>query len=251
MKIGVSGNTKQTYKGLHLLVSLGYEISFIFGLPDEQLEGKVNSVNLTEFANQYNIPLYKSNNWEDVLDYEVDMVISLGDSRYVPPFIIEKFKVVGNHGAILPNVQGGASLVWGRMLNNGKWGVSLMELDKKIDNGTILKTATFNYDLDSDMNSFCDKCDDLTIELLKDLLENGPDTTEYKSSKIDIKVSKGIDTKVGVELLQFCLDNNLNVYMPPRAKEHGEVKNEWGVEFIERFKKANDLPYPKYFENEK
>jgi hypothetical protein len=62
MKIGVSGNTKQTYKGLHLLVSLGYEISFIFGLPDEQLEGKVNSVNLTEFANQYNIPLYKSTN---------------------------------------------------------------------------------------------------------------------------------------------------------------------------------------------
>jgi hypothetical protein len=84
------------------------------------------------------------------------MVISLGDSRYVPPFIIEKFKVIGNHGAILPSVQGGASLVWGRMLNNGVWGVSLMELDKKIDNGTILKTSSFNYELDSDMNSFCD-----------------------------------------------------------------------------------------------
>jgi len=64
MKVGVSGNTKQTYKGLQLLVSLGYEIVFIFGLPDEQLDGKVNSVNLTEFANQHNIPLYKTNNWE-------------------------------------------------------------------------------------------------------------------------------------------------------------------------------------------
>jgi hypothetical protein len=100
MKVGVSGNTQQTYKGLKLLVSLGYDIAFIFGLPDEQLESKVNSVNLTEFANHYNIPLYKTNNWEDVLSYEVDMVISLGDSRYVPPFIIEKFKVIGNHGAI-------------------------------------------------------------------------------------------------------------------------------------------------------
>jgi hypothetical protein len=39
--------------------------------------------------------------------------------------------------------------------------------------------------------------------------------------------------------------------MPPRAKEHGEVKKEWGAEFIEKFKKANNSPYPKYFENDK
>ena len=175
MKVGVSGNTKQTLKGLHLLISLGYEVVFIFGLPDEQLSGKVNSVDLTDFANEHNIHLIKTNNWEDALVYDVDKIISLGDSRYVPPFIIEKYKVIGNHGAILPNIQGGASLVWGRMLNNGVWGVSLMELDKKIDNGTILKTASFNYDVDCDMNTFCDKCDDLTIELLKDLLLNGPD----------------------------------------------------------------------------
>jgi hypothetical protein len=54
MKVGVSGNTQQTYKGLQLLVSLGYDIVFIFGLSDEQLDGKVNSVNLTEFANTHN-----------------------------------------------------------------------------------------------------------------------------------------------------------------------------------------------------
>jgi methionyl-tRNA formyltransferase len=246
MKIGVSGNTKQTLKGLHLLISLGYEVVFIFGLPDEQLSGKVNSVDLTDFANEHNIHLIKTNNWEDALVYDVDKIISLGDSRYVPPFIIEKYKVIGNHGAILPNIQGGASLVWGRMLNNGVWGVSLMELDKKIDNGTILKTASFNYDVNCDMNTFCDKCDDLTIELLKDLLLNGPDSNEYKSSKIDVKVSKGIDTKVGVELLKFCMDNNLNVYMPPRTKEDGVIFEKWGSEFIENFKKANDNPYPKY-----
>ena len=137
MKVGVSGNTKQTLKGLHLLISLGYEVVFIFGLPDEQLSGKVNSVDLTDFANEHNIHLIKTNNWEDALVYDVDKIISLGDSRYVPPFIIEKYKVIGNHGAILPNIQGGASLVWGRMLNNGVLGVSLMELDKKIDNGRM------------------------------------------------------------------------------------------------------------------
>lgn len=250
MKVGISGNTKQTLKGLEVILSLGYEVPFIFGLPDEDLLNKVNSVNLTQFAKLKNINLIKTNNWEDVMNYDVDMIISLGDSRYVPPFIIEKFKVIGNHGAVLPNVQGGASLVWARMLNNGVWGVSLMELDKKIDNGTILKTASFNYEFDMDMNSFCEKCDDLTIELLKDLLINGPDKKQYPSSKIDIRVNKHIDSKLGVQLLDFALKNNLNIYMPPRTKEDGIVKENWDEAFISNFKIANDNPYPKYFCNE-
>lgn len=250
MKVGVSGNTKQTLKGLEVILSLGHEVPFIFGLPDEDLVNKVNSVNLTKFAESKNINLIKTNNWQDVLDYNVDMIVSLGDSRYVPPFIIEKFKVIGNHGAVLPNVQGGASLVWARMLNNGVWGVSLMELDKKIDNGTILKTACFNYDFDMDMYSFCEKCDDLTIQLLKELLQNGPDKKEYRTSKIDIRVGKHIDSKLGVELLQFALKHNLNIYMPPRTKDDGLIKEEWGTEFIYNFKLANDNPYPKHFCNE-
>lgn len=250
MKLGIFGNTKQTLKGLQLVLSLGHEVSFIFGLPDEQLENKVNGIDLTNFANENDIPLIKTNNWEDIINYDVELVISLGDSRYIPPIIIDKFKVIGNHGAVLPNVQGGASLVWGRMLNNGVWGVSIMDIDKKIDGGKILKTATFDYDVDIDMNSFCDKCDDLTIELLKDYLINGADEKEYPTSKTHIKVTKEIDSKIGVQILEFALKNNLNIYMPPRTKEDGIVKGEWGDEFISIFKKANDFPYPKWFYNE-
>ena len=247
MKIGVLGNTKLTLKGLTLLKSLGHQIQYVFGIPNEQLSSKVNSVSLDEFCNNSSIKLYKSSDWNDIIDIDVDMIISLGDSRYVPPMIVEKFTVIGNHGAVLPSIQGGASLVWGRMLDNGVWGVSIMELDKKIDNGTILKTRTFNYESNIDMNSFCDKCDDLTVVLLGEFLQSATDVISYKSSKIDIKVSKHIDSKVGVELLQFCLDNNLNVYMPPRTSEDGEVKEMWGDDFIERFKKSNNSPYPKYF----
>tara|TARA_B110000211_G_scaffold163203_1_gene184327 strand:+ start:1243 stop:1986 length:744 start_codon:yes stop_codon:yes gene_type:complete len=247
MKIGVLGNTKLTLKGLTLLKSLGHQIQYVFGIPNEQLSSKVNSVSLDEFCNNSSIKLYKSSDWNDIIDIDVDMIISLGDSRYVPPMIVEKFTVIGNHGAVLPSIQGGASLVWGRMLDNGVWGVSIMELDKKIDNGTILKTRTFNYESNIDMNSFCDKCDDLTVVLLGEFLQSATDVISYKSSKIDIKVSKHIDSKVGVELLQFCLDNNLNVYMPPRTSEDGEVKEAWGDDFIERFKKGNNSPYPKYF----
>ena len=246
MKVGVIGNTKLTKKGIELLSKLGYNIEYIFGLSDDQREGKVNSVDLTPLSHRLDIPLFKGTDWDSIIDIDVDLIISLGDSRYVPPMVVEKFDVIGNHGAVLPFVQGGASLVWGRMLNNGQWGVSIMVLDKKIDNGTILKTGTFNYTSDISMDNFCEKCDDLTIDLLEDYLLNGADDYSNVLSSINLRVSKHIDSKVGTELLKFCMDNGLNVYMPPRTQSDGLVKDEWDSEFIENFKKANDTPYPKY-----
>ena len=63
MKVGVSGNTQQTYKGLQLLVSLGYDIAFIFGLPDEQLESKVNSIKINpEIYSAYEMFRFKNFN---------------------------------------------------------------------------------------------------------------------------------------------------------------------------------------------
>jgi methionyl-tRNA formyltransferase len=247
MKIGVIGNTKLTFEGLQLLVSLNHQIPFVFGLSDVDLKSKVNSMPLDDFCKDNNIMLYKSEKWDIIMDQDVDLIISLGDSRFVPPQVIDKFKVIGNHGAVLPLIQGGASLVWGRMLNSGEWGVSLMELDKKIDNGTILKTKSFTYEPNTPMEVFCDKCDKETINILKDYLINGSDNKEYKSSRVDIKVSKYIDSKTCIGLLQFALENNLNIYLPPRTPEDGKIKKEWENEFIENFKIANDKPYLKCY----
>ena len=255
MRIGIIGNTKLTYKGLKMLISLGHEIVYVFGLPEENLKSKVNSCGfeLTNFCVAYfnyecqsSIKLYRSLDWDDVIDEDVDLIISLGDSRFVPEKIINKFKVIGNHGAILPHVQGGASLVWGRMLNNGEWGVSIMELDKKIDNGIILRTKSFTYDYDITMLDFTEKCDNITIEILKDFMINIEEIKTYKSSNLDFRVNKHIDSKDGVKLLEFALQNELNIYLPTRTPEDGKIKENWGNKFINSFKKANNKPYPKY-----
>jgi methionyl-tRNA formyltransferase len=253
MRIGVIGNTKLTLKGIEMLISLGHEIIYVFGLPQENLKNKVNGVDLSNFCYSYfnyecqsSIKLYRSLDWDIIIDEEVDLIISLGDSRFVPEKIITKFKVIGNHGAILPSVQGGASLVWGRMLNNGEWGVSIMELDKKIDNGTILRTQSFTYDSHITMVDFTEKCDNITVEILKDFMTNMKEIKTYKSSNLNFRVTKHIDSKNGVKLLEFALQNDLNIYLPTRTPEDGKIKKEWGDKFINSFKKANNKPYPKY-----
>ena len=42
------------------------------------------------------------------------------------------------------------------------------------------------------------------------------------------------------------LDNNLNIYMPPRTPDDSVIKSHWPKKFIDVFKIAQNKPYPKW-----
>jgi len=245
MSIGITGNTSLTKKVIEFLLSKGENIKYVFGLRDEDIKNKVNSADLKTLCNEKNINYIQSNDWDLVLNEKVDIVYEMGDSRFLPPRFVNKNYVIGNHGAMLPYVQGGASLVWGRMVNNGKWGVSLMRLNEKIDGGDILSVKDVNYCPEStSMKDFVELCDETTLSCIKENYNN--------FSTIDdnvpplIKVSKKEDSYEVVKILKFCLSNKISVYLPPRCPEESLLKSQWSSEFSEVFKIANDYPYPKY-----
>jgi len=226
------------------------KISYVFGLKDENLPSKVNSISLDEFCNDNKITLDKSENWDNCYNFckknNIDLIVTLGDSRIIPKKVINSFEVIGNHGAILPYVQGGASLVWGRILNSGVWGVSMMRIGERVDGGDILKTEIFTYDSNTTEEEFTTKADSLTVELLMEVL-NG-DYEAKENTKWDIRISKHTDSYKTIEILRYCLANDLCVYLPPRTPIDGIVKEHWPDKFIKAFKIANDSPYPKWSE---
>ena len=171
-KVGIIGNTTLTFKTINLLVSQECEISYVFGLPEESLKNKVNSYDLKKYCLQNSIEYYNNNDWSAITHKDVDIVYEMGDSRV----------------AILPNVQGAASLVWGRMLNNGKWGVSLMRLREELDAGSILCIKDVYYNPDADnMERFVEMCDDATIECVREhfLKKN----VEKENKKWEVRVA--------------------------------------------------------------
>lgn len=246
MKITVIGNTKQTKIGLERLVKEGYDVTYVFGLPETKASNKVSFVPLDDFCLDHNIVLDTSDNWDNLLDIDSDLVICLGDSRIVPERVLEKHKVIGNHGAVLPYVQGGASYVWGRMLNTGTWGISIMELDKVVDAGKILVTKEFQYHPECSMEEFCDNADRLTIDALFEYLSGDHEPRE--NSKWNVKISRHTDSKFVVDILRETLENGKNIYLPPRRPIDSEINHEWGEEFVDAFKKANNSPYPRWTE---
>jgi len=174
------------------------------------------------------------------------MLIEFGDSRIIPQDVLQRCYVIGNHGAELPYVQGGASLVWGRLLNTGVWGVSLFRPTADIDGGDILGTKMFNYDKNMTMREFVDMADDATVDLFRDwACGNLP---VRPGEKWQVRVSKVCDTFSAISVLQKCREIDLNVYMPPRNPVESRIKREWPRDFQEVFKYANDKPYPRWFE---
>jgi len=248
-KVAFTGNTKLTKKCME--ATLPYSnIVALFGLSAEELSDKTNSLDLTEFCEEHDIKLFSDKDWTEFRIYcqqnEVDSVITIGDSRIIPPTIIDSFDVIGNHGAVLPYVPGGASLVWGRLLNTGEWGVSIMKIVEKVDAGDILKTKTFQYGEGFTEAEFVETCDDLTVECLVDVLRG--DYTISSNRKYDVRVSKHTDSEKAVSVLRHCLENGLCVYMPPRTPDDSVVNPNWSDDFIEVFKIAQNTPYPKWKE---
>ena len=252
-KVAVVGNTKLTLKGLCALKKLpNVEVKVILGLDTKSINKKVNSVSFANFLSSYPYvkapKIIRSNKWDifekTCIEEQINLIILLGDSRIVPETIINSFTVIGNHGAILPDVQGGASLVWGRMLNSGEWGVSIMEIDKKIDSGKILKVKKFKYSEDCSELEFTEKCDDLTVDALVDVLNSNYVISD--NSKWHLKIAKHTDSQDVINILRYCIDNKLNVYLPPRTPKDGFIKSVWSDEFKKIFKIANNKPYPKW-----
>jgi len=251
IKLAFTGSTKLTLEAMKQIMRLdGFDTIGLFGLSDDRLPGKVNSVRMDDFCADNGIVLNKTENWDSFysfcLENDVDIIITLGDSRIVPKNIVNNFEVIGTHGAILPDVQGGASLVWGRMLNNGVWGVSIMRIGEKVDSGEILKKKTFNYTDTTTEKEFVNMSDGIAIELLLDVLQGNPEPQQNK--RWDIRVAKHTDSHKVKEILEYCLANNLSVYLPPRTPEDGLIKTHWPEEFKTFFKVANNNPYPKWRE---
>ena len=97
-KLAIVGNTRLTLDGMKAILKLlTHEISYVFGLKDENLAGKVNSVSLDDFCSDNQIVLDKSENWNNCFQFchenDIELVVTLGDSRIVPKNIIDSFKV--------------------------------------------------------------------------------------------------------------------------------------------------------------
>tara|TARA_B110000444_G_scaffold197155_1_gene187949 strand:- start:1158 stop:1931 length:774 start_codon:yes stop_codon:yes gene_type:complete len=247
-RIAVIGSTLLTKELILFLEEVNRPL-ILFGLPENQIKLKVNSTYLKDYCYNKKIKYIENNSWEyfyqTCLKDNIDLIIEFGDSRIIPSTITNNIFTIGNHGAILPFVKGGASLVWGRMANMLHWGVSLMKIEESIDEGEIIITKNFNYESDISMQNFLNISDKKTIDCFKEII--GKDLHFKKNVKNKIVIANHTDSYDVVLEIKNAIKNSYSIYLPPRTPEDGKINKKWPKDFIEIFKIANNIPYPKYF----
>ena len=247
-RLAIIGSTNLT-KNLILFLEQINRPLLLMGLSKNKLIKKANSVSMEEYCEKKNICYIDNDSWDFFYNKckknRINLIIEFGDSRIIPSYILENIYTIGNHGALLPYVKGGASLVWGRMANLKNWGVSLMKIDKAIDQGEILSSKEFNYDSYTNMSEFIELSDRATMDCFVKLINKNFSVKKNIPTKVTVK--KNTDTYKATTKLIEALRKNISIYMPPRIPIDAKINNDWPEEFIEVFKIANNKPYPKYY----
>lgn len=160
------------------LVLNNYNIVCVVSQPDKIVGRKkvLQPSSTKQMAEKYNLPvltpLKVRNEYEDILKYEPDLIITAAYGQIIPKALLDypKYKCINAHGSLLPKHRGGAPIQ--RCLINGDTttGMSIMYMDEKMDEGDILYQKQIPIDIHDTNSDLFIKLSDLALSMFLEFL---------------------------------------------------------------------------------
>jgi len=235
-KIYILGTTRETGKMIEALVS-NFTISGIITLKNSStFEGVSGYINLRNFSNKFNIPLYEVSTYsiKDKIDkslltkLKIDILIVFGWQRLIPLWLLDHVSIaaIGVHGSAdgITKGRGRSPLNWSLILGARKFYFSLFQLTDGIDSGNVISSESFPISSTDDINSLYSKLTTKSAVLITDFLINP------------------------IKLLQLAKKQKGEAYyFPKRVAEDGAI--DWGARStsIRNLVRALNKPYPGAF----
>ena len=111
--------------------------------------------------------------YEYIKSLNADTLVTAAYGQYVPSKILNLFKIKLNvHGSILPKHRGGAPIQRAIMNGDKYTGVTIMEMDKKLDAGKIYGIKEYEIKYDDNSTTVFNELSLIGRDLLLDLIED-------------------------------------------------------------------------------
>ena len=156
------------------LYKAGFHIVAVVSQPDKEFGRKriLKPSEVKEKALELGIPVLTPNKikdeYEEVLAYEPDLIITAAYGQFIPSVILNypKFKCINAHGSLLPKYRGGAPIQ--RAIINGEeeTGITIQYMAKKMDQGEILYQKAIPIEIEDTNTTMFEKLSDLALEML-------------------------------------------------------------------------------------
>lgn len=177
MKIIFLGTPEFASKVLEALDSK-YEIKLVISQPNrEKKKGVLIDTPVASYAKSHNLELLQPEAIKDIYDVikdvDADTLITAAYGQYIPTKILNLFKTKLNvHASLLPLHRGGAPIQ--RCLMNGdtKTGVTIMEMEKRLDAGKIYAKEEYIINPDDDATTLFNNLAIIGSKLLLDNIED-------------------------------------------------------------------------------
>ena len=163
-----------------------------------------------------NIPVFTPESirkdYETVLDYKPDLIVTCAYGKIVPKEILDypKYGCINIHASLLPKYRGAAPIQWALINGEEKTGVTLMYMDEEMDTGDIIDKVEYKIQKDDDVGTLHDTLSKLGSELLL----------------------KNLSNIVGNKVNRIKQDNNLATYAPMIERNMEELDFSDNVENI-------------------
>lgn len=134
-----------------------YEVVGVVSQPDKRVGRKQELVNtpIKEVALKHNILVFQpekiKEDYEDILKLNPDIIVTCAYGQIIPSTILDypRLGCINVHASLLPKLRGGAPIHKAIIDGYSKTGITIMYMDKKMDNGDIISTSETEI-LDSD-----------------------------------------------------------------------------------------------------
>jgi methionyl-tRNA formyltransferase len=160
-------------------------------------------------AEKYNIPVFQPSkikeDYKTILDVDADIIITCAYGQIIPEVILNypKYGCINVHASLLPKYRGGAPIHWALINGEEKTGVTIMYMDKLMDNGDIISSAEYQIDANDNVSTLHDKLSILGANILIDTLPSILSGTNKRIKQNEKEVTFAYNIKRSDEELDF------------------------------------------------
>lgn len=167
-----------------------YNVVLVVCQPDRKKDRKGNVVipETKRVALEHNIdvfqPLKVKDEYQAILDYKPDIIVTCAYGQFIPKVIIDypKYGCINVHGSLLPKLRGGAPIHWAIINGFKETGMTIMKMSLKMDAGDIIAQQSLEIGEDEILDSLYERMSILGRDLLLETMPSIIDGT-YKYFK--------------------------------------------------------------------
>lgn len=188
-----------------------YEVLLVVCQPDRKKDRKGNVIipDTKKVAIEHNIPVFQPLNireeYQTILDYEPDMIVTCAYGQFIPKVVVDypKYGCINVHGSLLPKLRGGAPIHWAIINGEKTTGITVMLMDKKMDAGDIISQRSLDIGEDEILDSLYQRMSILGKELLLDTIPSIIDGTAKYFPQNEDEVTFGLNVRKEEEKIDF------------------------------------------------